>query len=56
MTPLETMKLTPFPSQTGAPTYWRARIDPSWKPLLTQITTLKDALDHATRWHGAGGQ
>ena len=54
MTPLETMKLTPIPSQTGAPT-WRARIDPSWKPLLTQITTLKDALDHATRWHGAGG-
>ena len=48
------MKLTPIPSQTGAPT-WRARIDPSWKPLLTQITTLKDALDHATRWHGAGG-
>ena len=48
------MKLTPIASQTGAPT-WRARIDPSWKPLLTKITTLKDALDHAFRWHGDGG-
>lgn len=33
----------------------RAFIDPSWKILLTKITTLKDALDHAFRWHGNGG-
>lgn len=33
----------------------RVIIDPSWKPLLTKITTLKDALDHAFRWHGDGG-
>lgn len=38
----------------GAPVL-RALIDPSWKPLLTKITTLKDALDHAFRWHGDGG-
>lgn len=33
----------------------RVFIDPSWKPLLTKITTLKDALDHAFRWQGDGG-
>lgn len=33
----------------------RLFIDPGWKPLLTKITTLKDALDHAFRWQGGGG-
>ena len=33
----------------------RVFIDPNWKPLLTDITRLKDALDHACRWHGVGG-
>lgn len=38
----------------GTPTT-RVCIDPDWKPLLTEVCELKDALDHAFRWHGKGG-
>jgi hypothetical protein len=48
------MNVVPPLSIRGAPVL-RAFIDPRWKPLLTKITTLKDALDHAFRWHGDGG-
>ncbi|CAN7639379.1 hypothetical protein LJR129_004937 [Acidovorax sp. LjRoot129] len=48
------MNVEPPLSFRGSPDP-RAFIDPGWKPLLTQITTLKDALDHAFRWQGEGG-
>lgn len=30
-------------------------VDAAWKPLLNEMCVLKEALDHATRWHGKGG-
>ena len=48
--------MTETSTQTSAPaTPVKAHIDPSWRPILEEICLLKDALDHAFRWHGEGG-
>lgn len=48
--------MTETSTQTSAPaTPVKVHIDPSWRPILEEICLLKDALDHAFRWHGQGG-
>ena len=40
-------------SGPGSP--MKVHIDPGWRALVEEICVLKDALDHAFRWHGDGG-